>query len=270
MSMTLPATPRLPADAAIGVPPEVGIVLGSGIVVLEDLIDRVDIPYGRIKGLPVTTVAGHAGVLTIGTIPGGPRVAIARGRFHLYEGHPLSAATSIMRLFEGMGLERVILTNAAGGLRGDWLPGDLMLINDHLNLMGPYQAGVRDRTAPDFPATPAYDPAWTRRMAEWGSAQQGFNLRSGVYAGMLGPNYETPAEIAWLQRIGAQAVGMSTVPEAAYASSRGLKVLGISCITNIATTAEAQAATSHGEVVDVAKMASQAMDRVLRAACTLV
>lgn len=106
-------------------------------------------------------------------------------------------------------------------------------------------------------------------MAEWGDREAGFNLRSGVYAGLLGPNYETPAEIKWLQTIGCQAVGMSTVPEAAYASSHGIKVLGISCITNIATTAEAQATTSHGEVVDVAKMASQSMDRALRAACRL-
>lgn len=266
---TAVSAPRLPADMDLGAAPTFGIVLGSGIVVLQDLVDAVDIPYDRIAGLPTTTVAGHAGVLTIGTIPDGPRVAIARGRFHLYEGHPLEAATSLMRLYEGMGLSRVILTNAAGGLRGDWLPGDLMLIRDHINLMGPYQAGARDRTVPDFPATPAYDPEWTARMAEWGDREAGFNLRSGVYAGLLGPNYETPAEIKWLQTIGCQAVGMSTVPEAAYASSHGIKVLGISCITNIATTAEAQATTSHGEVVDVAKMASQSMDRALRAACRL-
>lgn len=263
---TLP--PKLP-DIDFGGAPEYGIVLGSGIVVLEDLERKVDIPYDRIEGLPAITVAGHAGVLTLGTIPGGPRVAIARGRFHLYEGHALESATSIMRLFEAMGLQKVILTNAAGGLCGDWAPGDLMLIEDQVNLMGGFQAGLHDRTAPDFAGRPAYDPAWTKRLAAWGTAQAPFNLRQGVYAGLLGPNYETPAEIGWLQRIGAHAVGMSTVPEAAYAASRGLQVLGISCITNIATTAEAQAATSHGEVVDVAKRASEAMDLALRAACTL-
>lgn len=268
MSDATPAVPKLPT-VDMGRPPEVGIVLGSGIVVLEDLVDQVDIPYHAIEGLPETTVAGHAGVLTIGTIPGGCRVAIARGRFHLYEGHPLSSATSIMRLFEAMGLRKVILTNAAGGLRGDWIPGDLMLIEDQINQMGAFQAGLSDREAPAFGATPAYDPAWTRRLAEWGESQNAFHLRRGVYVGLLGPNYETPAEILWLQRIGAQAVGMSTVPEAAYATSRGLKVLGISCITNIATTAEAQASTSHHEVVDVAKKASEAMDLALRAACQL-
>lgn len=268
MSESTLAVPKLP-NVDLGRPPEVGIVLGSGIVVLEDLQDQVDIPYHQIEGLPETTVAGHAGVLTIGTIPGGARVAIARGRFHLYEGHPLESATSIVRLFEAMGLQKIILTNAAGGLCGDWTPGDLMLIEDQINQMGSFQAGLRDRTCPDFKHTPAYDPAWTRKMAEWGDRQTSFHLRRGVYVGLLGPTYETPAEILWLQRIGAQAVGMSTVPEAAYATSRGIKVLGISCITNIATTAEAQAATSHGEVVDVAKMASEAMDLALRAACQL-
>lgn len=259
--------PKLP-PVDLGVMPEVGIVLGSGIVALEDLVDPVNIPYDQISGLPETTVAGHAGVLTIGTIPGGPRIAIARGRFHLYEGHPLEAATSLMRLYEAMGIKKVILTNAAGGLRGDWSPGDLMLIEDQLNFMGGFQAGFCERKSPDFSATPAYDPEWTRWMTMWSDSQSEVELRRGVYCGLLGPNYETPAEILWLQRVGAQAVGMSTVPEAAYATSKGLRVLGISCITNIAVTAEAQATTSHGEVVDVAKKASRAMDLTLRAACS--
>ncbi|HEY9900354.1 MAG TPA: purine-nucleoside phosphorylase [Pantanalinema sp.] len=267
MTETLIAAPKLPA-VDLGAPPELGIVLGSGIVVLEDLEDQIDIPYDRIEGLPEITVAGHAGVLTIGTIPGGARVAIARGRFHLYEGHSVDAATSIVRLYEAMGIRKIILTNAAGGLCGDWLPGDLMLIRDQVSLLDGFQAGMSARTVPSFGATPAYDPEWTAKMAAWGKTQA-FNLREGVYAGLLGPNYETPAEILWLQRIGTQAVGMSTVLEAAYASSRGIRVLGISCITNIAVTAEAQAATSHGEVVDVAKMASEAMNLALRAACTL-
>lgn len=265
--MTDLSIPKLP-PVDLGVMPEVGIVLGSGIVALDDLQDQVNIPYDEIAGLPETTVAGHAGVLTIGTIPGGPRIAIARGRFHLYEGHPLEAATSIMRLYEAMGIKKIILTNAAGGLRGDWVPGDLMLIEDQLNFMGGFQAGFRDRSAPDFCPSPAYDPEWTRWMILWSDAHAEVELRRGVYCGLLGPNYETPAEIIWLQRVGAQAVGMSTVPEAAYATSRGLRVLGISCITNIAVTAEAQATTSHGEVVDVAKKASRAMDLTLRAACT--
>lgn len=244
--------------------PEVGIVLGSGIVVLEDLEDRRDIPYSEIPGLPETTVAGHAGVLTIGRVPGGPVIAIARGRFHLYEGHPLESAIAIMRLFEQMGIKKIVLTNAAGGLR-EWVAGDLMLIDDHLNLMGVEGAQPVGGLAP----VSVYDPDWRERLVTWAKNHADFNLRRGTYVGLLGPSYETPAEITWLQRIGADAVGMSTVPEAAYASSKGLSVIGISCITNIATTAETQATTSHGEVVDVAKMASRAMDQLLRAAATV-
>lgn len=269
MSHPMLAHPQLPADLDLGTAPTVGIVLGSGIVVLQDLEERVDVPYDRIAGMPQTTVAGHAGVLTIGTLPGGPRVAIARGRFHLYEGHPLESATSLMRLYEAMGLEAVILTNAAGGLVGNWAPGDLMLITDHLNLMGPFQ-GAQPAFRLGHAPCHAYDPAWGERLMAWASQHPEVPLRRGVYAGLLGPNYETPAEIAWLQRIGAQAVGMSTVPEADYAASHGLRVLGVSCITNVATTAEAQATTSHGEVVDVAAKASRAMDLTLRAACALV
>jgi len=246
---------------SLPVVPEVGIVLGSGIVVLEDLEDRLDIPYSEIPGLPETTVAGHAGVLTVGRVPGGPVIAIARGRFHLYEGHPLESATAIMRLFEQIGIRRIILTNAAGGLR-DWVAGDLMLIDDHLNLMGVQGAEAEQALTP----AEIYDPAWRERLAAWARDNASFTLRRGTYVGLLGPSYETPAEITWLQRIGADAVGMSTVPEAAYAASKGLSVIAISCITNIATTAETQATTSHMEVVDVAAKASRAMDQLLRAA----
>jgi len=249
---------RLPPMSLV---PEYGIVLGSGIVVLEDLEDRQDIPYSEITGLPETTVAGHAGVLTVGRVPGGPVVAIARGRFHLYEGHPLESATAIMRLFEEIGIRKIILTNAAGGLR-DWVAGDLMLIDDHINLMGVQAADA----AKPHQAVDVYDKTWRERLASWAQANASFTLRRGTYVGLLGPSYETPAEITWLQRIGGDAVGMSTVPESAYAASRGLSVLGISCITNIATTAETQATTSHGEVVDVAAKAAKAMDTLLRAA----
>ncbi|MNR80494.1 Purine nucleoside phosphorylase 1 [compost metagenome] len=254
-------TDKSPLLPSLPVLPEYGIVLGSGIVVLEDLEDRLDIPYSEIPGLPETTVAGHAGVLTVGRVPGGPVVAIARGRFHLYEGHPLESATAIMRLFEQIGIRKIILTNAAGGLR-DWVAGDLMLIDDHINLMGVQAA----EAAKPNQAVDVYDKAWRDRLVAWAQENASFTLRRGTYVGLLGPSYETPAEITYLQRIGGDAVGMSTVPESAYAASRGLSVLGISCITNIATTAETQATTSHGEVVDVAAKAAKAMDTLLRAA----
>ena len=254
--------PRDPA-AFRGV--EVAIVLGSGISVLHDLEDVIELPYGEVEGLPEVTVAGHAGKLTVGTIPGGPRVAIARGRFHLYEGHGRDAATSLIRMFQGLGIRRVILTNAAGGLVGDWIPGDLMIIRDQVNLLG----GFRDAsTLATRPASP-YSADWSDAVGTWARANLDFPLREGVYAGLLGPNYETPAEILWLQRIGTHAVGMSTVPEAEMARDLDLRLLGISCITNIAVTAEAQAETSHGDVVDVAQKASIRMDRLLRGACQL-
>ncbi|HBN07783.1 MAG TPA: purine-nucleoside phosphorylase [Cyanobacteria bacterium UBA8530] len=238
--------------------PEFGIVLGSGIVVLEDLEDRFDVSYGRIQGLPKTTVAGHQGVLSFGRIPGGPVVLIARGRFHLYEGHPLEHSTCIVRLFEKIGLRKLILTNAAGGLKAGWWPGDLMLIRDHLNLQFPRHEGEGQRNV--------YDQAWGDQVMR-DAAFAGVSMRAGVYAGLLGPTYETPAEVRWLQKTGADAVGMSTVPEANLAASLGMKVLAISCITNVAVSPDAQASTCHEEVVDVAKKASQALDAVLHVAC---
>lgn len=245
---------------------DVAIVLGSGISVLHDLENVIEMPYSEIQGLPEVTVAGHQGTLTVGTIPGGARVAIARGRFHLYEGHGHEAATSLIRMFHGLGIRKVILTNAAGGLVGHWVPGDLMIIRDQVNLLG----GFRDTsTLAPRPASP-YSRTWSDRLSAWAREHVDFPLREGVYAGLLGPNYETPAEILWLQRIGTHAVGMSTVPEAEMARDLDLDLLGISCITNIAVTAEAQAETSHGDVVDVARKASLRMDALLRGACQLI
>jgi purine-nucleoside phosphorylase len=262
LSTLLPPHPR---DPAVFADVSVGIVLGSGISVLHDLEDRIDIPYAEVVGLPEVTVAGHQGTLTIGTIPGGRRVAIARGRFHLYEGHGLDAATSLIRMFHGLGLRHIILTNAAGGLVGPWIPGDLMIIRDQVNLLG----GFRDASTFEPRGASPYQATWGDRLLAWAGENLDFSIREGVYAGLLGPNYETPAEILWLQRIGTHAVGMSTVPEAEMARSLGLSLLGISCITNIAVTAEAQAETSHGDVVDVAQKASRRMDLVLRGACQL-
>ncbi|MGE5707228.1 MAG: purine-nucleoside phosphorylase [Bacteroidota bacterium] len=246
-----------PFDLSALPTPEFGIVLGSGIVVLEDLEDRVDVPYSSIEGLPSTTVAGHKGVLSFGRIPNGPTVAIARGRFHLYEGHALEHSTCIVRLFERLGVQKVVLTNAAGGLKAGWWPGDLMMIQDHLNLQFPRQEGEGTVTT--------YDREWQERVLT-NATKAGVPMRVGVYAGMLGPTYETPAEVRWLQRIGADAAGMSTVPEAVYAATHGMKVLAISCITNVAVSPAAQASTCHEEVVDVAKQASEKLDKVLRAA----
>jgi purine-nucleoside phosphorylase len=221
--------------------------------------------------MPEATVAGHAGVLSWGRLgPDGPGVMVARGRFHLYEGHGVGEAMVLVELFHALGIPDLVLTNAAGGLRADWRPGDLMLMTDHLNFQG-VQGGF------PVPGTPAlgelaglrpvepYDLAWRQRLQATALAEA-VPLREGVYVGLLGPSYETMGENRFLVFAGADAVGMSTVPEAARAYARGMKVLAISCITNISITPKGAAETSHQEVVDVAKAASANMEALLRAA----
>lgn len=257
--------------ASMKVPVSVAVVLGSGIKALEDLVEGGSISYGELPGFPEATVAGHAGVLSWGRLgPDGPGVIVARGRFHLYEGHGIGEAMTLVELFHALGIPNLVLTNAAGGLRADWRPGDLMLMNDHLNFQG-VQGGF------PIPGTPAleglaglhpvecYDLGWRQRLAK-AALQQAVPLREGVYVGLLGPSYETMAENRFLVFAGADAVGMSTVPEAARAASRGAKVIAISCITNISITPTGAAETSHQEVVDVAKAASANVEAVLRAA----
>ncbi len=279
--MTAPAPIHDPAPAAqvvaerikatMKVPVSVAVVLGSGIKALEDLCEGGSISYGELPGMPEATVAGHAGVLSWGRLgEDGPGVIVARGRFHLYEGHGVGEAMVLVELFQSLGIPNLVLTNAAGGLRADWRPGDLMIMTDHLNFQG-VQGGF------PIPGTPAlgelaglrpvecYDLAWRQRLAR-AALSQAVPLREGVYVGLLGPSYETMAENRYLVFAGADAVGMSTVPEAARFASRGSKVIAISCITNISITPTGAAETSHQEVVDVAKAASANMEAVLRAA----
>lgn len=242
-------------------PVEYGIVLGSGLSILDRLEDRRDISYRDIPGFPPSTVEGHKGVLSLGRIPGGARVAIARGRFHLYEGLPTESATFLVRLFAALGAHSVVLTNAAGGLRDDLVPGDLMLLSDHLNLTfrSSADAGSVRWTQP------VYDPVWQAEAMAIAMAE-GLSLQRGTYVGLLGPSYETAAEIAFLARF-ADAVGMSTVLEASAAASASQRVLGISCITNVAVTTAGLAQTSHAEVVDVAQRASAHLEQLLTALC---
>jgi purine-nucleoside phosphorylase len=256
---------------SLDVIPQVAVVLGSGIKALEDLECSGSISYAEIPGFPEATVAGHAGVLSWGRLGAeGPAIMVARGRFHLYEGHGLSEALSLVELFHALGIENLILTNAAGGLRADWTPGDLMLIADHINFQG-FQAGFP--TSPSDPmlaatryrAVETYHDAWRMRLKQ-SAMEAKVPLREGVYVGLLGPSYETMAENHYLLSAGVDAVGMSTVPEASRAASYGLRVIAISCITNISITPRGAAETSHQEVVDVAKAASQNMEALLRAA----
>lgn len=261
---TAPFAERL--DATLSVPLKVGVVLGSGIKALEDLHEGGSSPYGELSdGFPEASVAGHQGVMSWGRLgPDGPGVMVARGRFHLYEGHGLAEALAIVNFFKQIGIPNVLLTNAAGGLRADWAPGDLMLITDHVNLQnlhGGYQAGYDHGLRPAEP----YDAAWMARMRKF-CAGSGLVVREGVYCGLLGPSYETMAENRMLQLAGCDAVGMSTTPEVARAASNGQRVLAVSCITNISVTPKGAADTSHEEVVDVAKTASEAMEKFLRGA----
>lgn len=232
--------------------PNIAIVLGSGLGGLaERLTDAVRISYADIPGFHVPTVEGHRGELVAGTLAG--RSVLAQsGRFHLYEGHSAAAAALPVRVFAELGVKTFLATNAAGGIRASFLPGTLMLLTDHLNLtgqnplVGPVVAG--EPRFPDMSA--AYDPG-LRALALEVARAQGLQLEQGIYAWLLGPSYETPAEIRMLGQLGADAVGMSTVPEVIVAHARGMRCLGISTITNAAAGVSATK-LSHAEVMETA------------------
>ncbi|MEM9070421.1 MAG: purine-nucleoside phosphorylase [Myxococcota bacterium] len=233
--------------------PSVALVLGSGLGAFADTFeDRIAIPYGEIRGIPSSKVAGHAGNLVFGQAEGVSVVAM-QGRVHLYEGHPVEDIVFGLRLMLQLGAKTVIITNAAGGIAEELEVGDLMLIDDHLNLTGTNAlvGENEDELGPRFvDMTTAYDKE-LRDLAQEGAQALGFTLKSGVYAGLLGPTYETPAEIRMLRTLGATAVGMSTVLEVAAARHMGARVLGMSCITNKAAGLGHET-LDHSEVQDVA------------------
>lgn len=237
--------------------PDIAIVLGSGLGAFADrLDDATRIPYADIPHWPGSTVVGHAGVLVAGS-SGGRRVLTLAGRAHFYEGHPLGTVTFAMRVLGRLGIRAVVLTNAAGGINTDFAPGTLMAIDDHLNLMGsnPLVGPNEDRWGARFPDM---TEVYSRRLRSIGDAaaqQVGVDLKHGIYAGLHGPSYETPAEIRYLRAIGADAVGMSTVPEAIVARHMGIDVLGISCITNPAAGVLPEP-LNHDEVMEVARRVS--------------
>ena len=241
----------------LGTPPGIAIVLGSGLGAFADrLSDAVSVPYADIPHWPPARVAGHAGVLVAGTC-GGRRVLTLSGRAHFYEGHGLPAVTFPTRVLGRLGVKTLLLTNAAGGINTSFRPGTLMVIDDHLNLMGsnPLIGPNDDRFGVRFPdMTFVYAPR-LRAIADQAAAAAGLALRHGVYAGLHGPSYETPAEIRFLRAIGADAVGMSTVPEAIVARHMGVEVLGLSCITNPAAGVLPEP-LDHGEVMQVAERVS--------------
>jgi purine-nucleoside phosphorylase len=216
--------------------PTVGVVLGSGLGAFGDaLVDLRKLPYADIPHMPRSTVIGHPGNLCLGRI-GGVAVACLQGRVHLYEGHAPDRSTFGARLLAALGCRAVLLTNAAGGIHPDLAPGDLMLITDHLNLTAknPLTGANDDALGPRFPdLSQAYDPALCQ-AARRAATERDVRLREGVYACMLGPSYETPAEIRMLRTLGADAVGMSTVLEVIALRHQGVRVGAISCVTNLA------------------------------------
>ena len=233
--------------------PRVAIVLGSGLGFLADEVGRATrMPYKDIPGFPEPGVAGHKGELVAGTLDG-VAVVVQSGRFHLYEGHPPEVAALPARVFHALGVATLILTNAAGGIRPTFRAGTLMLIADHINLMwknpltGPVAPG--DVRFPDM--SDPYD-AGLRKIARAVARDARIPLEEGVYAGLLGPSYETPAEVRMLQRLGADAVGMSTVPEVIAARARGMHCLGFSTITNLAAGLS-PTPLAHAEVLEVGK-----------------
>ena len=234
--------------------PDLAIVLGSGLGDFAGTLeDAVALPYSDVPHWPVSRVIGHEGRLVVGTV-GGRTIAALSGRCHAYEGHDLVTVTFAVRALGLLGVKMLALTNAAGGINTGFTQGALMVIDDHINLIGgnPLAGSNDDRFGVRFPDMSEVYSRRLRVVADEAGRAAGVTLPHGVYAALLGPSYETPAEIRYLRRIGADAVGMSTVPEAIAARHRGMEVLGISCITNMAAGVLPQP-LDHNEVMDTAR-----------------
>ena len=262
-SRSVSAAADLVTTRLCGRRPRVAIVLGSGLGFLADEVDdAVRIAYRDIPGFPEPGVAGHKGELVAGTLEDVP-VIVQSGRFHLYEGHPAAVAALPIRVFAALGIGTLVLTNAAGGLRPSFTPGTLMLIADHINLMcrnplvGPVVAG--EERFPDM--SEPYDRE-LRALARDAARSARVRLEEGVYCALLGPSYETPAEIRAYRRLGADAVGMSTVPEVIAARARGMRCLAFSTITNAA--AGMGPPLAHAEVLEVGKQVGGDLARLIR------
>jgi purine-nucleoside phosphorylase len=240
--------------------PRVGLILGSGLSPLADEVEEADvIPYSEISQFPTSTIVGHAGRLVMGRLAG-QTVMVMQGRTHYYEGYSMQRITIPVRVMQILGIHTLFVTNAAGGINPGFRPGDLMLITDHINLIGmaglnPLRGPNLDEFGPRFPdMSQAYDPvlqATARRVA----AGLGFTLQEGIYMCLAGPTFETPADIRFLRTIGADAVGMSTVPEVTVARHGGTRVMGISGISNVAIADPSEdRKTTHEEVLEAGKI----------------
>jgi purine-nucleoside phosphorylase len=253
------------SDAFIALRPRVAVVLGSGLGAFADKLEnQTAILYSDIPGWPQSTAVGHAGKLVVGTIDGLPVAALA-GRAHLYEGYTAQQVVYGIRTLSTFGIESVILTNAAGGVNPSYGPGQLVLISDHINLLGqnPLTGPNDDSLGPRFPdMSEAYLKGY-RKIAREAGSEIGLDLQEGVYAALPGPSYETPAEIRYLRAIGADLVGMSTALEAIAANHAGMKVLGISCVTNYAAGVSDRK-LEHKEVLEVGARVQGTVVELLR------
>ncbi|MFN7684990.1 MAG: purine-nucleoside phosphorylase [Oligoflexia bacterium] len=245
--------------------PQVGIILGSGLgAIAEAVEDGVHISYGEIPHFYATSIEGHSGLMTLGTVRGVP-VVFLLGRFHRYEGYPMDEVVFPTRVICALGIHTMILTNASGGVNTRYRPGDLMLIEDHINLMGdnPLMGPNIAELGPRFPdLTEAYSRICIESL-EHTAREHEIPLTRGIYAGVLGPTYETPAEVRMLRTLGADAVGMSTIPEAIAANHLGVRVAGISSITNLAAGLSGRKLT-HQEVIENAKLGAGKLEKLLQ------
>lgn len=251
---------------SLPVRPRVGVVLGSGLGAFAgELPGRIEIPYSQIDGWPRSTAIGHAGTLVLGSL-GGVDIAVLAGRAHLYEGYTPQQVTFGVRVLGALGVRSFIFTNAAGGINLDYQRGALVLIADHINLQGanPLTGPNDDSLGPRFPdMSEAYSKRY-REIAIQAGRELDVELKEGVYAALLGPNYETPAEIRYLRAIGADLVGMSTVPEVIVANHMGAKALAISCVTNMAAGILPRK-IDHQEVLETGRMVRDKLVRLLKA-----
>ena len=273
--MTHPADPsdlferaEATADAlreAINTPPRLAMILGSGLGALADEIeDPTTIDYGDIDGFPVSAIEGHAGCLVFGRLEG-VEVVVMKGRAHYYEGWSMREVTFPIRVFSLLGVDHLIVTNSAGGADPDYVPGNLMIISDHLNLTGdnPLRGPNEGDFGPRFPdMTDPYDSE-LRELIRAVASELDVDIKEGVYAGMAGPTYETQAEVSMVRTIGGDAVGMSTVPEVIVANHCGMRVAGVSCITNMAAGLSDQK-LSHDEVKETADRVRETFVDVIR------
>lgn len=235
----------------IGENPQIGIILGSGLGSLVNTLEKpIEIDYGDIPGFPMTTVKGHAGKLVYGKL-GGKQVLVMKGRFHLYEGYDISQVVFHIRVFKLLGISNLLVTNAAGGINTDFEPGDFMIINDHISFFAPspLRGANIEEFGPRFPDMSNVYDSGLIGIAEEAAKKLSISLKSGIYAFLQGPMFETPAEISALRMLGADAVGMSTVPEVVVAHHSGMNLMGISCITNMAAGVS-ERKLNHQEVIE--------------------